>query len=465
MSLFVDEVTVDIAAGDGGRGSVSFRKEKFVPRGGPAGGDGGRGGDVILEADSNLSTLLDFQFQHKYSAEKGGDGADKDKYGKDAPDLILKAPIGTIATDVNTNWVVADLTAHGQRAVIARGGNGGRGNAHFATSTHQAPKFAENGEPGEDRRIKLELKLLADVGNIGFPNAGKSSLVASVSAVRPKIADYPFTTLIPNLGVVKVDDNPEHTFVMADIPGLIEGASEGIGLGHQFLRHIERTRLLVHLIDMGGMTGREPISDFEIINKELAAYSTQLAELPQVVALNKIDIADPAEIERVTKELVSRGLEVFPISAATGEGTRALVFRLALLLDEIKAKAAQVVPTDETVVITPESMNRPGARRTMQRKYRVSKVEDKVFIVEGSGMERTVAMTPMDNEHAVRRLQRILEKSGVVNKLKALGAQEGDTVRIGDTEFEYWDEDAEAEERARRYIKGVDVDDDDEVVE
>ena len=447
--IFVDEVTVDIAAGDGGRGVVAFRKEKFVPRGGPAGGDGGKGGDVVLEADSNLSTLLDFQFQHKYSAQRGGDGASKDMYGKDAPDLILRAPIGTIATDVNTGHLLADLTRHGQRATLAKGGGGGRGNAHFATSTHQAPRFAENGEPGDTRRVTLELKLLADVGIIGFPNVGKSSLIATVSAARPKVADYPFTTLIPNLGVVKVDDDPTHTFVMADIPGLIEGASEGSGLGHQFLRHIERTRLLVHLVDVGGLTARDPAEDYAAINRELAAYSERLSALPQIVALNKTDIAAPTELSAARETLAAQGVSpIFEISAATGAGVKPLIFAVATKLQEIRAAEAEraantPIDPDATVFITPQSMNRPGARRATQRKYSVRRDEENVLIVAGDGIERLVAMTPLDNEHAVQRLQRILERAGVVAKLKAQGAKEGDTVRIGAVEFDYIDEDYE----------------------
>jgi GTP-binding protein len=444
--IFVDEVTVDIAAGSGGRGAVAFRKEKYVPHGGPSGGDGGKGGDVILEADSNLSTLLDFQFQHKYVANRGGDGASKDMYGRDSVDLVLKAPIGTVATNVETGRVVADLTHHGQRVVIAKGGRGGKGNMHFATSTLQAPKFAENGDPGEGYRVKLELKLLADVGIIGFPNVGKSSLIAAVSAVRPKIADYPFTTLIPHLGVVKVDDDPSHTFVMADIPGLIEGANEGLGLGHQFLRHIERTRLLVHVIDVSGFSGREPIADFDAINNELAKYSERLSSLPQIVALNKLDIADREQVDAIELELRARGVEsIFLISAATGEGTGPLIYRLAEILPTLKDEfSTQAIP-DGVVRITPETMaaQRPGANRYAQRRFKVQKSEtdDDIYEVIGQGMERMVAITPMDNEHAVRRLQRILEKAGVYEKLRAVGAKDGDTVRIGTIEFEYIDED------------------------
>ena len=442
--IFVDEVTVDVAAGDGGNGFVGFRKEKFVPRGGPSGGDGGKGGDVVIEADSNLSTLLDFRYQHKYAAANGGAGENKDMIGKDAPDLVLRVPIGTIATDVDTSRVVADLTHHGARAVIARGGRGGRGNGHFATSTHQAPKFAENGEPGSAYRLKLELKLLADVGLIGFPNVGKSSLIAAVSAARPKVADYPFTTLIPNLGVVRVGDDAENTMVLADIPGIIEGASEGIGLGHQFLRHVERTRVLIHILDVGGLSGRYPLDDYATLNKELAAYSEKLAQLPQVVALNKIDIANPDEIELLTEHFAEQGIAVYPISAATGAGTKPLLFTVAEILKRTP-KFAPVDPSDETVRITVDSNPGNAVRaRQMRRQYTVERDDETGhYIVRGEGIERLVAMTQLENEHALTRLQRVMERSGMIVKLKALGAQEGDTVRIGKHEFDFYDEDAE----------------------
>jgi GTP-binding protein len=447
--MFVDEVTVDILAGNGGRGAVAFRKEKYVPHGGPSGGDGGKGGDVILMADSNLSTLLDYQYHTKYGADHGGDGASKDMSGKDAVDMILKAPIGTVATDVATGRLLADLTKHGQTAVLARGGKGGRGNSHFASSTRQAPKYAENGEPGERLRVKLELKLLADVGIIGFPNVGKSSLIACVSAARPKIADFPFTTLVPNLGVVQVDDDPTHTFVMADIPGLIEGASEGSGLGHRFLRHIERTRLLVHVIDCGGLTGRDALSDYDAINQELTAYSSRLASLPQVVALNKIDIADSDALDTLEEELIRRSSPaIFRISAATGEGTRPLLFHLSSRLGELRTtgeSAAEGQGDDDIMMITPDTVQRPNGKRMARRRYAVRRDVDGAFVVEGEGMERLVAMTPMDNEHAVDRLQRTLEKAGVISRLKTLGAAEGDTVRIGAVEFDYFDEDLDDE--------------------
>jgi GTP-binding protein len=314
--MFVDEVEIEAQAGGGGNGSATFRTEKHVPRGGPNGGDGGRGGSVRMVVDPNLTTLLDFRYRHRYRAERGGDGGSKDMFGKNGADLVLKAPLGTVVTDVETGAVVADLSTPESVAVIARGGIGGRGNTHFVTSVHQAPKFAENGEPGERRQLRLELKLLADVGLLGYPNVGKSTLIAAVSAARPKIADYPFTTLVPNLGVVYVE--AERSFVMADIPGLIEGAHQGQGLGHQFLRHVERTRLLIHLVDVSGMTGREPLRDFDVLNRELALHSEKLASLPQIVALNKIDVAtDPDAVAAIRQELEGRGFSVHTISAAT----------------------------------------------------------------------------------------------------------------------------------------------------
>ena len=433
--MFVDEVTVEVNAGNGGNGAVAFRTEKYVPHGGPNGGDGGRGGDIFLEADSNLSTLLDFRYQQKYDAERGIHGIGRDMHGKDAKDMVLKVPIGTVATDVGTGQVLADLTRHGQKAMIARGGQGGKGNAHFASSVQQAPKFAENGEPGESRKVRLELKLLADVGLIGYPNVGKSTLIAALSAARPKIADYPFTTLVPNLGVVRVDE--ERTFVAADIPGLIEGASEGVGLGHQFLRHVERTRLLVHVIDVSGTTGRDPLDDYAIINRELAAYNERLASLPQVIALNKTDVADPEAVELLHAEFAEEDRPVFAISAATRAGLEPLVYFLAERLSEMPLEAPLL--DEEIVRITADSVRGRRPSRRWEAHYEAG---EEVYVVSGPGMERLVAMTDMNNEAALHRLQRTLERSGVINKLRALGAKEGSTVRIRDIEFNFVDEDA-----------------------
>ena len=312
--MFVDEVEIGVKSGSGGNGIIAFRREKFVPRGGPAGGDGGKGGDVVLLPDGRLTTLIDFRYKRNYKAERGGDGGQNNMTGRNGSDLVLRVPVGTQVYDADAGELIADLVVEGRPHVIAKGGRGGRGNQHFATPTLQTPRIAENGEPGEERHLRLELKLLADVGLIGFPNVGKSTLIAQVSAARPKIADYPFTTLVPNLGVVRVDE--ERSFVMADIPGLIEGAHTGAGLGDRFLRHVERTRLLVHIIDVSGFTGRNPAEDLDAINRELRLYSPALAELPQVVAFNKIDVSGARETaETLGKVLKERGLRVFSISA------------------------------------------------------------------------------------------------------------------------------------------------------
>jgi GTP-binding protein len=317
--VFVDEVEIHVRAGDGGRGCVSFRREKFVPRGGPNGGDGGRGGSVILEADEGLGTLLDFRYRRHYAAPRGGHGEGSDRHGANGGDLVLRVPVGTTVRERDTGFLLGDLTVDDERLDIAKGGRGGRGNARFATSTHRAPRHAEPGEPGEERRLRLELRLLADVGVVGFPNAGKSTLVARLSAARPKIADYPFTTLVPTLGLVRLD--VERSFVIADVPGLIPGASEGKGLGLRFLRHLERTRVLVHLLDLDPATGRDPVEDWRTIQAELRAYSPELAARPQLVAANKIDLEGAApRLKRVVAMGRRRRLPVFPLAARTGHG-------------------------------------------------------------------------------------------------------------------------------------------------
>ncbi|MBI4495832.1 MAG: GTPase ObgE [Deltaproteobacteria bacterium] len=323
---FIDEATIFVQAGAGGNGCLSFRREKYVPRGGPDGGDGGKGGDVALVASGQLSTLLDFRYQQQYQARRGQHGKGKNKEGRSAPDLVLPVPVGTVIWDADSGQLLKDFTREGERFIAAPGGRGGRGNARFATSTNQAPRRADPGEPGEARRLRLELKLMADIGIVGFPNAGKSTLISRISAVRPKVADYPFTTLVPNLGVVCFGDHP--SFVVADIPGIIEGAHRGVGLGLQFLRHVERTRLLLHLLDLSE-TGRPPLGDYEILNRELKEFSSRLAAKDQVIALNKID--DPAageRLEETRRSLEGRGLEVFPISALTGQGLPALLSAL-----------------------------------------------------------------------------------------------------------------------------------------
>lgn len=442
--MFVDEVEIDVLAGSGGNGMATFRKEKYVPRGGPNGGDGGHGGSVVLQADSNLNTLLDLRYHRQYKADRGRDGGSKDMFGQNGRDLVLRVPPGVVVTDLATGAVIADLSDPDARVVVARGGIGGRGNAHFVNSVHQAPHFAERGEPGEHRSLRLELKLLADVGLLGYPNVGKSTLIAAVSAARPRIADYPFTTLVPNLGVVYVEQ--ERSFVMADIPGLIEGASEGVGLGYQFLRHVERTRLLIHVLDVSGMTGREPLQDFAVLNRELARYNDSLAHLPQIVALNKIDVAvDPDALDTLEQELRSREYPVFRISAATRAGLQALVYAV---MGRLEALRAETPPPSEKISIT-------APIQEDDQRWEALRVDANTFTVTGRSIERMVAMTDLDNYEALRRLQRTLDRIGVTRRLKLLGAQDGHTVSIRGIEFEYEDEDREeesssAETRRRR---------------
>lgn len=423
---FVDEVEIAVKGGDGGNGVVAFRREKFVPRGGPSGGNGGKGGSVILRADSKLSTLVDLRYKKHYKAERGGDGGPNDKSGKNGHDLVLRLPVGTVVTDADSGGVLVDLVHDGQDYIVAKGGEGGRGNASFATSTNQTPKFAEKGEPTEERRIRLELKLLADVGIIGYPSVGKSTLISRISSAKPKIADYPFTTLVPNLGVVKVDDK---SFVVADMPGLIEGAHGGAGLGHQFLRHIERTRLLVHLIDVSGYSGRDPMHDFDAINEELRAYSEKLASLSQIVALNKADMPESRGIgDELRPHLESRGLEVFEVSALTGQGLQPLLYRIAERLEELPREEE---PIEEIARFTVE-----GIAET----WEVRKVGEGEFVVEGRPVEMLVVRTDTSNEYALRRMHRQLDKMGVIKKLRDLGAKHGDSVKIRDMEFDFHDE-------------------------
>ncbi|MGI6344850.1 MAG: GTPase ObgE [Bacillota bacterium] len=419
--MFIDQVRIYVRSGDGGNGMVHFRREKYVPRGGPAGGDGGRGGNVILRVNEHVNTLLDLRYRRHHRAEPGEKGGTNRRHGRDGQDLYIDVPPGTIVYDDDTDQPLADLTEPGETVIVARGGRGGRGNARFATSTQQAPGFAEQGEPGQERNLRLELKLLADVGLVGFPNAGKSTLLAQVSAARPKIADYPFTTLVPNLGVVAVG---ESSFVIADIPGLIEGAHQGLGLGHEFLRHIERTRVLVHLVDAAGLDGREPLDDFYTINRELAQYAIDLSDRPQIVALNKMDLSEAlARRDALEQTLRAEGYQVLSISAATGENVRQLMQAVAQLL--------QVTPK-------PAPLEIPEVAAEPERPTEVSRDGD-VFVVTGTWVERRVAMTNIDNEEALRRLQHSLRRNGVFDLLRDAGAAEGDTVRINDIEFDFVD--------------------------
>lgn len=420
--VFVDEAVIYVKGGDGGNGAVSFRREKFVPRGGPDGGDGGRGGHVILEASKSVKTLVDFHYKRHYKAERGQHGRGKRQKGRSGRDLVLKVPVGTVVYDADTGEVLADLAEEGQRVVVARGGRGGRGNAHFATPWRQAPRFAEKGEPGEERRIRLELKLLADVGIVGFPNVGKSTLISRISAAKPKIADYPFTTLVPNLGVVRVDEF--RSFVVADLPGLIEGAHKGAGLGHQFLRHIERCKLLLHMVDCARPYTGDPVSDFEVISEELRLYNERLSKLPQVIAANKCDLPEFwPNFERAKAEWERRGYKVFPISALTGQGLKELVYHLADLVERLP----------EPEPLKPEKVR----RYTYEPPFVVERAGEGKFEVKGRVVERLVKMTDLSNDEAVMYLHEVLEKLGVYKALREAGAKEGDLVRIGEFEFTY----------------------------
>jgi len=422
--MFIDEAIIEVEAGAGGDGCVSFRREKYVPRGGPDGGDGGRGGDVVLIADESLNTLLDYHYCTRYKAENGKHGSGNNRKGRNGKPTLLRVPMGTLIYDADTGDLLADLSKHGQRFVVARGGKGGRGNAAFATSTHQAPRFAEKGLPGEKRRLRLELKLLADVGIVGMPNAGKSTLLSRVSAARPKIAEYPFTTLTPHLGVVR---SHERTFVMADIPGLIEGAHAGAGLGHQFLRHIERARLLLYLLDVSPYAEPEPLTAFEILQRELQLHSPTLLQKPALVALNKIDTLPVAErltrLQPVKEALERRGLEVFLISAHTGEGVNELVAALA-------QRVAKLPPPEPLTAPAETEFKRPPAPIRVYR-------EGDHFVVEGDLPLEIVQVTDLSNEEALHRMQKRLRGLGIFKRLKELGAQEGDLVRIGEVELEY----------------------------
>jgi len=422
--MFLDEAEIDVKAGDGGNGAVAFRREKYVPRGGPSGGHGGRGGDIVLVADEGLNTLFKFRFTQAYEAGRGGHGGGSDRHGKNGADLRVTLPVGTIVRDAATGALFADLVRHGQEAVVARGGRGGRGNAAFKSPTNQAPRLAEKGEPGEARRLHMELKLIAEVGLIGLPNAGKSTLLGAISAARPKVADYPFTTLVPNLGVAEVGDR---AVVFADIPGLIEGASAGAGLGDRFLRHVERTRLLVHLVDG---SAPDPLADLRTINAELAAFSAALAGRPQLVVVNKLDLPDArAAWPTLRRALVAAGLgEALAISGATGENVGPFLGHVARALDRLPAAAPEAVGLP---VLRPVDSDEDA--------FRVVRLAGGGFRVRGVRAERAAAMTDWENEAAVAHFGRVLDALGVTARLRELGAVEGDRVRIGDRELEWVD--------------------------
>lgn len=425
--MFTDYAKIIIKSGDGGNGAVSFRREKYVAAGGPDGGDGGRGGSIYFIVDPDSNTLVDFRFKKKFKAENGKNGEGARKYGKSGEDLYVKVPIGTLIKDAETGKIIADLSHKGQKELILPGGRGGKGNSHFATSTRQAPRFSQDGEKGIEKEVILELKLLADVGLIGFPNVGKSTFLSKTTSATPKIADYHFTTLEPNLGVVKNDYG--ESFVIADIPGIIEGASNGTGLGLQFLRHIERTRLLLHVIDVSGIEGRNPVDDFKTINEELKSYSEKLSKRKQIIVANKIDSMQDEnlynDLEKLAKE---NNIEIFKISAVTGEGISELLKRVSQVLKELPKEELYDEVEDKKVYTLQEE----------QEGYTIKK-EDGIFVVDGPAVDRVMRRVNLEDNESMYYFQKCLDSLGVNQKLKEAGVQEGDTVNICGWELEWYD--------------------------
>ncbi len=432
--MFVDRAKIYIRSGKGGDGAVTFRREPFVPEGGPDGGDGGRGGDVIFQADRNLRTLMDFKYKKKYEAENGQNGMKKKRFGKAGENLIIKVPMGTVVIDEETGLVMKDLVKDGESFVAAKGGRGGRGNTNFKNSVRQAPNFAEAGGSAKERCVILELKLIADVGLVGFPNVGKSSLLAVATSAQPKIANYPFTTIDPNLGVVKIHGS---SFVMADIAGIIEGASEGLGMGFKFLKHIERTKVLIHVVDVSGSEGRDPIEDFDKINKELERYSPRILKKPQLVAANKIDMIDEGDPQYLAfKEHVeSLGYPVFPMSAPLNLGVQEILE--AALRELQKIEANPKAQEDENEYFDFESENKDPNYREIRCGY--DKEED-VYTLDGKQLEKIFNSTNFNDMGSLRYLYKYIEKKGAIDKLKDLGLKEGDTIRIQGHDMEYWEE-------------------------
>ncbi|MEC0331908.1 GTPase ObgE [Paenibacillus macerans] len=429
--MFVDKAKIYVKGGDGGDGIVAFRREKYVPEGGPAGGDGGKGGDVIFRVDEGLRTLMDFRYQRHFKAQRGEKGRNKSQHGANAENMIVRVPPGTVVIDDDTQEVLADLTRHGQQIIVARGGRGGHGNIRFATPNNPAPELAEHGEEGEERWVVLELKVMADVGLVGFPSVGKSTLLSVVSAAKPKIGAYHFTTITPNLGVVEVGEG--RSFVMADLPGLIEGAHEGVGLGHEFLRHVERTRLIIHVVDMAGSEGRDPFDDWQKINDELRQYNADLEHRPQIVAANKMDMPESAEnLEKFRKQVseVRGDLEIMPISSLTRQGVQELVYRAADLLDQIPEAPAieEVTELEERKIYKLDKREDEGF--TIRR-------ENETFIVESVKIERMMKRMQLNSHDAILKLARTLRHMGVDEELRKRGAKDGTPVRIGDFEFEF----------------------------
>ena len=419
--MFRDHTKIIIRSGNGGPGAVSFRREKYVPRGGPDGGDGGRGGHIIMEATHDLNTLSGFRYRQNFQAGHGQSGSAVKRSGKAGDDLLIKVPVGTLVKDAEDGKIIADLTEPGRQVVILKGGRGGRGNTHFATSTRQTPQFAEKGEPGSELEIELELKLIADVGLIGLPNAGKSSLLTKISAARPKVADYPFTTLEPSLGVV---DHKAESFVAVDIPGLIEGAHQGVGLGHRFLRHIERTRLLIHLVDLSGLSGRDPYQDYLQINQELSLYDPDLINKEQIVAGNKIDLPESQQVwEKFCSQVTDR--TVIPVSAATGEGINRLLDAVIEKLSRLPKDTKEFIPE----MLEPEQLPEKSVTEIVR--------EDQAYRVKNKALEKRILRYDLGNEYAIQSLQRLLKRWGITQALIDNGIEEGDSVRIGDFEFTF----------------------------
>lgn len=431
--MLVDRAKIMIKSGKGGNGAVTFRREPYVPEGGPDGGDGGKGGDIVFVADRNMRTLMDFRYKRKYEAENGCDGMKRKRFGKAGEDLIIKVPMGTVIIDEDTGLIMKDMTEDGQRFVAAKGGKGGKGNVHFKNSVRQAPNFAEAGGNAKERNIILEMKMIADVGLVGFPNVGKSSLLAVATSARPKIADYHFTTIDPNLGVVNIFDD---SFVMADIAGIIEGASQGLGLGFRFLKHIERTKVLIHVVDVSGSEGRDPKQDMDKINKELEAYSPKIMKKPQIIAANKIDIAgEDSDVYREFKEYAQgKGYKVFPVSAPLNIGVKEI---LSAALEELK-KVEENPPYDE-----PEE-NFCFENDEEDVSYREVRVgynsEDDVYTIEGSQLDKIFRSTNFNDMGSLRYLYKYIESRGAIEKLREMGLEEGDIIRINDYDMEYWEE-------------------------
>ncbi|MBQ7123755.1 MAG: GTPase ObgE [Oscillospiraceae bacterium] len=419
--MFVDTAKIRIKAGDGGNGAVTFHREKYVNAGGPDGGDGGKGGNVVFVGDTNISSLIDFKYKKRYIAENGKNGSGSNMTGKSAPDLVIKVPVGTLIRDAETGRILADISDK-EPHIVAKGGKGGWGNQHFASPTRQIPKFAKPGFPGEEYEVTLELKLLADVGLVGFPNVGKSTLISVVSAAKPEIANYPFTTLTPVLGVVRMEAG--NSFVMADIPGLIEGASEGVGLGHDFLRHVERCRLILHIIDISAMDGRDPIDDYKQINFELEKFNPELAKRPQIVALNKADASIEEMISEFNEFAEENGFKTYTISAATGEGVRELI-------NAVAAELAKLPP-----VIRYEAEAPVREEITSKQEFQIH-IEDGIYVVEAPWLMHALGFVDLDDYESLQYFQRVLRLSGIIDKLEEMGINEGDTVSILDIEFDY----------------------------